>query len=153
MKITQFVKKTVGTGFVLSLLLGIGIVSTVNTQAQYRYDPRYQQDRDNRNRNDQNRDRDYRDGNYQRRGRSWDGYRNDGGSQQLRQTALNAGYNEGAKKGRDDVRHNRRYDFQNSNSFEKATKDYSSKLGDRETYRRYFRDAFENGYADGFRGY
>jgi hypothetical protein len=153
MKITQFVKKTVGTGFVLSLLLGIGIVSTVNTQAQYRYDPRYQQDRDNRNRNDQNRDRDYRDRNYQRRGRSWDGYRNYGGSQQLRQTALNAGYNEGAKKGRDDVRHNRRYDFQNSNSFEKATKDYSSKLGDRETYRRYFRDAFENGYADGFRGY
>ena len=153
MKITQFVKKTVGTGFVLSLLLGIGIVSTVNTQAQYRYDPRYQQDRDNRNRNDQNRDRDYRDRNYQRRGRSWDGYRNYGGSQQLRQTALNAGYHEGAKKGRDDVRHNRRYDFQNSNSFEKATKDYSSKLGDRETYRRYFRDAFENGYADGFRGY
>ena len=153
MKITQFVKKTVGTGFVLSLLLGIGIVSTVNTQAQYQYDPRYQQDRDYRNRNDQNRDRDYRDRNYQRRGRSWDGYRNYGGSQQLRQTALNAGYNEGAKKGRDDVRHNRRYDFQNSNAFEKATKDYSSKLGDRETYRRYFRDAFENGYADGFRGY
>jgi hypothetical protein len=153
MKITQFVKKIVGTGFVLSLLLGIGIVSTVNTQAQYQYDPRYQQDRDYRNRNDQNRDRDYRDRNYQRRGRSWDGYRNYGGSQQLRQTALNAGYNEGAKKGRDDVRHNRRYDFQNSNAFEKATKDYSSKLGDRETYRRYFRDAFENGYADGFRGY
>jgi len=153
MKITQFVKKTVGTGFVLSLLLGIGIVSTVNTQAQYRYDPRYQQDRDNRNRNDQNRDRDYRDRNYQRRGRSSDGYRNYGGSQQLRQTALNAGYNEGNKKGRDDVRHNRRYDFQNSNAFEKATKDYSSKLGERETYRRYFRDAFENGYADGFRGY
>ena len=153
MKITQFVKKTVGTGFVLSLLLGIGIVSTVNTQAQYQYDPRYQQDRDYRNRNDQNRDRDYRDRNYQRRGRSSDGYRNYGGSQQLRQTALNAGYNEGNKKGRDDVRHNRRYDFQNSNAFEKATKDYSSKLGDRETYRRYFRDAFENGYADGFRGY
>ncbi|HET6861829.1 MAG TPA: hypothetical protein VFH91_02245, partial [Pyrinomonadaceae bacterium] len=100
MKISHFVKNTIGTGFVLSLLLGIGIVSTVNTQAQYRYDPRYQQDRDYRNqdRNDQNRD--YRDRNYQRRGRSWDGYRNYGGSQQLRQTALNAGYNEGNKKGR-----------------------------------------------------
>jgi len=153
MKINQLVKKTVGTGFVLSILLGIGIVSTVNTQAQYQYDPRYQQDRDYRNRNDQDRNRDYRDRNYQRRGRSSDGYRNYGGSQQLRQTALNAGYNEGAKKGRDDMRHNRRYDFQNSNSFDKATKDYSSRLGDRETYRRYFRDAFENGYADGFRGY
>jgi hypothetical protein len=163
MKISHLVKKTVGTGFVLSILLGIGIVSTVNTQAQYRYDPRYQQDRDNRNRSDQDRDRDYRnrsdqdrdyrDRNYQRRGRSSDGYRNYGGSQQLRQTALNAGYNEGSKKGRDDMRHNRRYDFQNSSSFDKATKDYSSRLGDRETYRRYFQDAFENGYADGFRGY
>jgi hypothetical protein len=156
MKINQFLKKTVGTAFVLSVLLGIGIVSTVNTQAQSQYDPRYQQDRDYRdyrNRNDQDRNRDYRDRNYQRRGRSWDGYRNYGGSQQLRQTALNAGYNEGIKKGRDDVRHRRQYDFQNSSSFDKATKDYSSRLGDRETYRRYFRDAFENGYADGFRGY
>jgi len=151
MKINHLIKRSLGTGFVLSVLLGIGIFSTVNTQAQYRYDPRYQQDRDNRDRD--NRDRDYRDRNYQRHGRSWDGYRNYGGSQQLRQTALNAGYNEGNKKGRDDMRHNRRYDFQNSGAFDKATKDYSSKLGDRETYRRYFRDAYENGYADGFRGY
>jgi hypothetical protein len=31
----------------------------------------------------------------QRRGRDWDGYPNLGGSFDLRQTALNAGYNEG----------------------------------------------------------
>src|SRR5262249_15502139 len=36
----------------------------------------------------------------QRRGRNWDGYPNLGGSYDLRQTALNAGYNEGSKQGR-----------------------------------------------------
>ena len=69
MKINHLIKRSLGTGFVLSVLLGIGIFSTVNTQAQYRYDPRYQQDRDNRDRD--NRDRDYRDRDYQRHGRSW----------------------------------------------------------------------------------
>src|SRR5947199_8707805 len=42
----------------------------------------------------------------QRRGRNWDGYPNWGGSYQLRETALNAGYNEGWKEGRND--HNRK---------------------------------------------
>src|SRR5204862_7925487 len=43
----------------------------------------------------------------QRRGRNWDGYPNWGGSFDLRQTALNAGYNEGSKEGRNDRDHNR----------------------------------------------
>jgi len=89
----------------------------------------------------------------QRRGRNWDGYRNYGGSAQLRQTALNAGYNEGVKKGREDKKKRRNYDFQGSSAYQKADKDYNSKLGDKEIYRRYFRDAFENGYSDGWRGY
>jgi hypothetical protein len=42
----------------------------------------------------------------QRRNR-WDSYPNWGGSYQLRETALNAGYNEGQKQGRDDRSHNR----------------------------------------------
>ncbi|HSE25242.1 MAG TPA: hypothetical protein VLB68_26510 [Pyrinomonadaceae bacterium] len=32
-------------------------------------------------------------------------------------------------------------------------KDYSSSLGDREVYQRYFREAYEHGYADGYAGY
>src|SRR5262245_56570251 len=75
-----------------------------------------------------------------------DGYPNLGGSYDLRQTALNAGYNEGSKEGRKD-REKRRYsDFQEFGSYKDATKDYSSKLGDRELYQRYFRMAFESGY-------
>ncbi len=114
-------------------------------------------DRDNRDRD--NRDRDYRDqdrnqgNNRGWRRRSNDDYPNWGGSFQLRQTALNAGYNEGLKEGRKDRSKGRRFNFSDSNAFQKATKDYNSRAGDRELHRRYFRLAFENGYEAGYNGY
>lgn len=92
-------------------------------------------------------------GNQARRGRNWDGYGNFGGSFQLRQTALNAGYNEGMKQGQKDRTKRNLFGFQSYDAYQKATKDYSSGLGDRELYRRYFREAFENGYSDGVNGY
>jgi hypothetical protein len=66
---------------------------------------------------------------------------------------LNAGYNEGMKEGRKDYQKNRRHDFRDSNEYRKATKDYNSRDGDRELYRRYFQVAFETGYRDGYDGY
>lgn len=90
--------------------------------------------------------------NNDRRGRNWDRYGTYGGSFQLRQTALNAGYNEGIKVGRDDRSRNSSSDFRRSNAYQEATKDYSSRLGDRELYRRYYREGFENGYNDGYNG-
>jgi hypothetical protein len=89
----------------------------------------------------------------ERRGRNWDNYGNYGGSSQLRQTALNAGYNNGMEAGRKDRQRNKDFDFQDESNFQKATKDYSSRLGDRDTYRQYFREAFATGYEDGYRGY
>ena len=103
-------------------------------------------DGDNR---DQNRN-DNRDQN--RRGRNWDRYENYGGTYELRQTALNAGYNEGIKEGRNDRKRGRHSDYRNFSAYQKATADYSSKLGDRELYRRYYREGFENGYEDGYNG-
>src|SRR5213596_260670 len=82
----------------------------------------------------------------QRRGRNWDGYPNWGGSYQLRETALNAGYNEGSKQGRDDRSHNRYRDASEFNQYRDGMHDYSSRLGDRDLYRRYYQLAFENGY-------
>jgi hypothetical protein len=123
----------VGSAFlVFSLLFGIGIVFITTAQAQNQ-DDRYGQERDN------NRDRN-------RRGRDWDRYGNYGGSLELRRTALNAGYNEGIKEGRKDRGNRSRTEHRNLSSYQKATKDYSSRLGDRELYRRYFREAFEDGY-------
>jgi hypothetical protein len=71
----------------------------------------------------------------------------------LRQTALNAGYNEGVKEGRKDRSKGRRFSFYDKNEYQKGTKDYNSRLGDRELYRRYFQQGYENGYTDGYRGY
>jgi hypothetical protein len=97
-------------------------------------------------RNDDNRNQD-------RRNRNDDGYGNYGGSFQLRQTALNAGFNEGVKQGREDRRTRNGNGYQRQSTYQKATKDYSSRLGDREVYQRYFREAYEHGYADGYAGY
>ena len=86
------------------------------------------------------------------RGRSRDGYGNFGGSFQLRQTALNAGFNEGTKQGRTDRSNRNSRGYQGRSTYQKATKDYSSGLGDREVYQRYFRAAYEHGYADSYGG-
>lgn len=110
--------------------------------------------RDNRNRDDRYRDRDRNDNNNDRRhGRDDDGYGNYGGSFQLRQTALNAGFNEGVKQGRKDRSSRNGNSYQRQNTYQQGTKDYSSSLGDREVYRRYFREAYEHGYEDGYAGY
>jgi len=101
---------------------------------------------------DKTRDREDR-GNSNGRGRGRDGYGNFGGSFQLRQTALNAGFNEGTKQGRSDRSSRNSKGFQGRSTYQKATKDYSSGLGDREVYQRYFREAYEHGYADGYGGY
>ena len=129
--------------------------NTTNNRDWNRNDNRDWNRNDNRDWN-RNNSRDWntdnRDQNY-RRGRNWDGYGNWGGSFELRQTALNAGYNEGIKQGRNDRNGNNYSDFRNKGAYQKATADYSSKLGDRGLYQRYFRAAFENGYEAGLNGY
>jgi hypothetical protein len=115
----------------------------------------YDNRNDNYNRNrDWNRNND-NNGNWDRnnrRGRNWDRYDNYGGSSDLRQTALNAGYNEGIKEGRNDRNDNNRSDFRDNSAYRNATTDYSSKLGDRTLYQRYYRQGYENGYYDGLNG-
>jgi hypothetical protein len=81
-----------------------------------------------------------------RNNRNWDGYPNWGGSYELRQTALNEGYNEGTKAGRNDRNRGRQSSMNDFSAYRNANKGYSSRYGDRELYRRYFQMAFENGY-------
>jgi hypothetical protein len=145
MKLIDFKNKFAGTLFALALLFGIGLSANNTAQAQYPQYDRYRRDRDYQ---DQRRYRDWRN-----RRSNDDGYPNLGGSYELRQTALNAGYNEGIKAGRDDRRSGRAYEFRDDSDFQKATKDYHSRFGDVGLYRTYFRQAFNNGYADGYRGY
>src|SRR6478672_9095725 len=82
--------------------------------------------------------------------RNWDGYPNWGGSFDLRQTALNAGFNDGMKAGAKDVSRGRRSNLNDFKEYRNAKGDYSSRLGDRNLYQRYYRIAFEHGYAEPF---
>ena len=132
----------------LCLLVGIGITSSVTTQAQYRRDRDWQREQIRRQRElereQRRRQRDYRNDDWRY---------NNGGSSDLRQTALNAGYNEGVKEGRKDRQNGDRFDYRDEEDFRNANTDYSSRLGNRELYRQYFRQGFANGYNDGYRGY
>ena len=87
------------------------------------------------------------------RERSSDGYPNLGGSFDLRQTALNAGFADGARAGREDRSRGRGYNVQGHSEYQRATRDYNSGRGDRYLYQQYYRVAFEHGYADGYSGY
>jgi hypothetical protein len=160
MKLIDFKNKAAAILFSLAILFGLGVAASGTVEAQYRNDPQYRNDQ----RNQRNRDRDYRDQrrrerdtewrtNNWRRGRYNDGYPDLGGSVDFRQTALNAGYNEGIKAGRDDRRRSRAYEFRDESAYQEANKDYSSRGGDRGLYQTYFRQAFANGYADGYSGY
>ena len=137
-----------------ALLFAAAIILSTTAQAQY---PQTQYPNDRDRDSQQRRDRDNRDrnnnGNRKRHGGNWDGYGNYGGSFQLRQTALNAGYNDGNKQGRNDRNRRNRANYRDNSSYRKATKDYSSRLGDRDLYQRYYRDAYANGYDDGIGGY
>lgn len=149
MKLEHLQRKIGGAILGLSIIFGVGAALGPTVQAQDRdRDGQYRRERER----DRDRNRDYDRGG-RRRGRGGDDYPNYGGSFQLRQTALNAGYNEGIKEGRNDRRKGRSYEFRNSSSYQKATKDYNSRDGDRELYRQYFRMAFENGYDAGYNGY
>lgn len=107
------------------------------------------QRRQDRREDRRDRNRDWRNN----RRQNDDGYGNYGGSIHLRQTALNAGFADGVKEGRKDRNKNEQFEFRDEGNFQSATRDYSSRLGNRELYRTYYRQAFENGYRDGYAGY
>src|SRR5580765_5657912 len=118
MKTNQWQRKTRRAGLVFTLLFTAAIVLSATANAQDRYPN-----------NDPN-----------RRDRNLDQYGTYGGTQELRQTALKAGYDQGLRQGNYD-RQNRgtQSNYQNSAVYRRATQGYTSNLGDREVYRRYFR--------------
>ena len=163
---TNYFRNIAGTAVMaVSMILGLSALTAVQAQNPYQdYQYRQQQERNRRAQQDQYRqqqdrnwqqnDRWRRDQNQNGRRGSYDSYPNLGGYE-FRQTALNAGYNEGLKQGRSD--RNRRWglggnDFRNSSAYRNANKDYNSRFRDRDLYARYFRMAFETGYQDGLNG-
>ena len=162
MKSNYIMSKIGAAFFAFAILFGIGIASSTTAQAQYQNNDQWrreraeqrrrereyarEQRRRNRNDNDWNRGRD--DNDWNRGRRNSDGYGNYGGSYELRQTALNSGFNDGLKAGRKDRSRNERFNYTDEGDFQKATNGYSSRFGDRSLYQRYYREGFSHGYAD-----
>lgn len=148
MKTSLLTKKVIGVVFGFTLLLGIGMTPSSEVQGQWQ-DRRWEQEQRRRQREWQREQR-----RRQRQVRRYDDQRYGYGvSFQLRQTALNAGYNEGIKEGRKDRDRNERFEYRDEEDYRNANTDYSSRLGSRALYQQYFRQGFVNGYSDGYRGY
>ena len=167
-------KNTLGGALLaFAILFGIGIASSTTAQAQYRNDDYYRRQQREQERLQRQRQREYEreqrrrqreaarnggyygnNGGYGNGGYNNDGYGNyGGGSYELRQTALNAGYNEGNKEGRNDRNRRDQFNYTDEGAYQNASKDYNSRFGNRSLYQQYFRQAFVNGYTDGYRGY
>jgi hypothetical protein len=122
-------------GYLLAFFLLFGIVVTVassTAQAQYR-------DRSDRYGNDRYRNDRYRD-------RDWN--RNNGF-----QVARQQGYSYGMNVGAADAQRGQSFNPQRSRYYRDGTLGYNSYYGNRGQYRQVFRDAFNQGYRDGFQRY
>lgn len=117
-------------GYLLAFFLLFGIITVASSSAQAQYP--WGRDRDDRydRRDDRYRDRYY-------------GY----------QTARQQGYSYGMNVGAADAQRGQSYDPQRSRYWRNATEGYSSSYGNKGQYKQVFRDAFEQGYRDGFQRY
>jgi hypothetical protein len=93
-------------------------------------------------------------GGYRDRDRDRDGYRDRdryrNNYNYLRRLAADNGYQSGLEHGLKDRRRSHRYDYTDSDSFRHADHGYRREYGDKEEYRRIFRDAFIRGYNQGY---
>ena len=124
-------KKVGGYILALFLILGFTAIASTNVQAQYR-DDRYRRDRDYRD------DR-YRDDRYRR-----DRYNNN------YNVARQQGYSYGMNVGAADAQRGQSYNPQRSRYWRNATEGYNSYYGNKGQYKQVFRDAFEQGYREGW---
>ena len=67
--------------------------------------------------------------------------------------AYDNGYREGIKEGEKDGRNRDAFEFRDEGDWRDGDHGYRREYGDRNFYRRVFRDGFEAGYADGYRRY
>jgi hypothetical protein len=70
---------------------------------------------------------------------------------QVERRAYSNGYKDGFDQGRRDVRSRRQYAFDRYGQYRDADRGYRRDDGDRELYRRSFRQGFAAGYQDAFR--
>lgn len=67
--------------------------------------------------------------------------------------AYDRGFHEGTEAGEKDAKRGRSFEVQRHDDFRDADEGYHRQYGDKEFYRRYFREGFERGYADAYNRY
>jgi hypothetical protein len=120
-------------GYILAFFLLFGIITVASSSAQAQYP--WGRDRDRRDDRWDRRDDRYRDRN--------SGY----------QTARQQGYSYGLSVGAGDAQRGQSYNPQRSRYYRNATEGYNSYYGNKGQYKQVFRDAFEQGYREGFQRY
>lgn len=141
------------------MLLGVATIAGTTAQAQYPggygqdrrdRDDRYRRNRDDddryrndRNRNNRNRDDRYRNDPYGRNG-------NNGYYDQY-QVAREQGYRNGLSTGASDAQRGQSYNPQRSHFWKNGNDGYAN--GNRGQYKQVFRDAFAQGYREGYQRY
>ena len=113
-------------GYLLAFFLLFGVLTVASSSAQAQYD----RDRDRRDDRGDRRDDRYRDRN--------NNY----------QTARQQGYSYGMNVGAADAQRGQSFSPQRSRYWKNATEGYS--YGNKGQYKQVFRDAFEQGYREGF---
>ena len=155
MKLAYSSKKIGGYLLAFFLLFGIITVASSSAQAQYpwgypqdRRDDRYRRDRDRDDRYRRDRDRD-RDDRWDRRN---DRYRN-GNYGYGYENARQQGYSYGLSVGAGDAQRGQSYNPQRSRYWKNASEGYNGYYGNTGQYKQVFRDAFEQGYREGYQRY
>jgi hypothetical protein len=164
-------KKPGGVLLALFLLFGIAIISSTTAQAQWPWgngqnrsdrnrDERIRRERERqRNRDDRYR-RDRNTGVYDPYGRN-DTYRRNnggygnvyGGYSNVYQVARNQGYSDGLSTGSADAQRGQSYNPQRSHYYKDGSDGYNSSYGNRGQYKQAFREAFLQGYREGYQRY
>jgi len=137
-------------GYLLAFFLLLGVVSVASTTAQAQYPWGYGQnqgnrdDRYRRNRDDQYRNDQYRNDRYGRNGNNgYDQY----------QIARQQGYQSGLSTGASDAQRGQSFNPQRSHFWKNGNDGYNSSYGNRGQSKQVFRDAFVQGYQEGYSRY
>ena len=67
--------------------------------------------------------------------------------------AYDIGYREGTQEGQNDARRGRDFSYQRHNEYRDADNGYKRGIGDRDDYRRSFRQGFQTGYSEAYNRY
>jgi hypothetical protein len=88
-----------------------------------------------------------------RTGRNRDPRLNDGIYDRARTPAYETGFGDGLQRGREDVSRRNSYDLNRHGWYRSADRGYENRDGSRLDYRRWYREGFEAGYSQAYRGY